>query len=164
MPSRRSLIQMSTAEARAFLAEQRVANVATTGPNSRPHLAPLWYVPRDDPGAPLAFETWTFAKSQKTMNLLRLALATVLFEAGESYETLRGLSLECDVTLIDGGDDTERVAAIGYELAVRYAPQGAEADEQLRDAVRAQAAKRVGLVFTPTKIVSWDHSKLGGGY
>jgi len=29
---------------------------------------------------------------------------------------------------------------------------------------RAQATKRVGLLFTPTKVVSWDHSKLGGAY
>lgn len=161
MPSRRARIEMSTTEAQSFLAEETVANVATMGPNSRPHLAPLWYVPREDPRAPLAFETWTFAKSQKALNLRRLAQATVLFEAGESYETLRGVSLECDVTL---SDDVERIAEIGYALAVRYAPAGAEADDQLRDAVRTQAGKRVGLLFTPTRTISWDHRKLGGVY
>jgi hypothetical protein len=30
--------------------------------------------------------------------------------------------------------------------------------------VRAQAQKRVGLTFRPTRIVSWDHTKLGGTY
>jgi hypothetical protein len=30
--------------------------------------------------------------------------------------------------------------------------------------VQKQAPKRVGLTFHPTRIVSWDHSKLGGTY
>jgi len=30
--------------------------------------------------------------------------------------------------------------------------------------VRKQAEKRVGLICRPTKIVSWDHAKLGGTY
>jgi hypothetical protein len=30
--------------------------------------------------------------------------------------------------------------------------------------VRVQAEKRVGLLFTPTSVVSWDHRKLGGAY
>jgi hypothetical protein len=30
--------------------------------------------------------------------------------------------------------------------------------------IRAQAQKRVGLTFRPTRIVSWDHTKLGGAY
>jgi hypothetical protein len=34
----------------------------------------------------------------------------------------------------------------------------------VREGVRAQAAKRVVIVVKPEKIVSWDHSKLGGAY
>jgi hypothetical protein len=30
--------------------------------------------------------------------------------------------------------------------------------------VEGQAPKRVGLTFHPTRIVSWDHGKLGGTY
>ncbi|AEK47814.1 hypothetical protein RAM_46745 [Amycolatopsis mediterranei S699] len=30
--------------------------------------------------------------------------------------------------------------------------------------ITGQAAKRVGLVFRPTKVVSWNHGKLGGTY
>jgi len=30
--------------------------------------------------------------------------------------------------------------------------------------VLKQAQKRVALRFTPTRIVSWDHRKLGGSY
>jgi hypothetical protein len=29
--------------------------------------------------------------------------------------------------------------------------------------IAKQAPKRIGLTFTPTRIVSWDHRKLGEG-
>lgn len=161
--SRRDQIRMTDREIREYLAEQRVINVATMGPNGRPHLAPLWYVPHGggDAGGELRLETWTYRRSQKVANLCRLAQATVLAESGETYEELRGVSMETDVEIID---DTERTLAIGTDLMRRYTFDGAEIPEEAIDALRAQATKRVGLVFTPTKIVTWDHSKLGGTY
>jgi PPOX class probable F420-dependent enzyme len=153
--SRRGEVQMTPEEITAFLGEGRTANIATMGPNGRPHLVALWYVPRGD-----VLETWTYAKSQKAMNLRRLPQATILVETGESYERLRGVSMECDVELVT---DTEKITAIGQRLMHRYAenPQVATAGSQF---VRLQAPKRIGLVCRPTKIVSWDHSKLGGSY
>lgn len=161
--SRRDQIRMSATEVGEFLSAQRVINVATMGPNGRPHLAPLWYVPRvDDVDAP-RLETWTYERSQKVRNLRRLAEATVLIEAGESYEKLRGVSMECDVEIVDDADETLR---IGIDLMHRYTfeDETVEVPPSLVDALRKQAAKRVGLVFTPTKTVSWDHAKLGGAY
>lgn len=146
---------MTPEEIEAFLQEGRTANIATMGPNGRPHLTALWYVPRGD-----VIETWTYAKSQKAVNLQRLPQATILVETGDSYEKLRGVSLECDVELVT---DTEKITLIGQQLMLRYTsnPQVATAGSQF---VRLQAPKRVGLICRPTKIVSWDHSKLGGTY
>lgn len=146
---------MSDEEIVAFLAEGRTANLATIGPNGRPHLVALWYVPREN-----VIETWTFAKSQKAANLRRQPLATLLVESGDSYEKLRGVSMECDVELVT---DVEKITAIGQRLMSRYSssPQVATSAGQF---VRLQAPKRVGLVCRPTKIVSWDHSKLAGTY
>ncbi|MCA1655180.1 MAG: pyridoxamine 5'-phosphate oxidase family protein [Pseudonocardiaceae bacterium] len=153
--SRRGQVRMTPEEVTAFLAEGRVANIATTGPNGRPHLVSLWYVPHGD-----VLETWTYAKSQKAMNLRRLPQATILIEVGDTYEKLRGVSMECDVELVE---DTEKIAAIGQQLTGRYteSPELAASASQF---VRLQARKRVGLICRPTKIVSWDHSKLGGTY
>jgi len=155
MPSRRDQIQMSPEEIAAFLAEGKVANIATIGPNGRPHLVALWYVPNGD-----VIETWTFAKSQKAANLRRLPQATILVETGDSYEKLRGVSMECDVELVT---DVEKITSIGQQLTHRYSSNQeiATAGSQF---VRLQAPKRLGLVCRPTKIVSWDHSKLGGTY
>jgi len=155
MSSRREQIKLSPEEVADFLAAEKVANVATIGRNGRPHLVPVWYLTDGK-----TITTWTYQSAQKVANLRRLAQATVLVEAGASYEELRGVSMECDVEIVEDG---ERVAEIGAALTERYSgsPEVAVAASQF---VRAQAVKRVGLVFTPTRTVSWDHRKLGGTY
>jgi PPOX class probable F420-dependent enzyme len=146
---------MTDEELNGFLDEQMIMSCATIGPNGRPHLIALWYVPDGT-----ALTGWTYAKSQKAKNLERDPRATVQVEDGVQYHELRGAMLECDVEL---ERDTERVADIGMSLFERYAG-GAELPEGTRDMVLAQAPKRVGLRFTPTRIVTWDHGKLGGTY
>ena len=156
--SRRDQIRMTEDEVRAYFAEQKVINVASVGPNGRPHLAPLWYYPHED-----GIATWTYSTSQKAKNLRRLPEATVLIEDGDSYEKLRGVSLEADVEIVE---DTDEVTRMGTALMQRYsgAKPGDPASAELSAFIAGQAAKRVGLVFRPTKIASWDHSKLGGTY
>ena len=145
---------MSEDELRAFLDEQMVMQCATVGRSGRPHLVPLWYVAD---GSEL--RGWTYAKSQKAKNLERDARATVGIEDGVQYTELRGVMLECDVAL---ERDTGRVMDFGLELFSRYVD--GELGPETREAVEKQAPKRVGLTFRPTKIVSWDHRKLGGAY
>jgi nitroimidazol reductase NimA-like FMN-containing flavoprotein (pyridoxamine 5'-phosphate oxidase superfamily) len=156
--SRRDQIRMTEGEVRAFFAEQKVINVASVGPNGRPHLAPLWYFPHEDGVA-----TWTYGTSQKAKNLRRLPEATVLIEDGDSYEKLRGVSLEADVEIIE---NTVEVTRMGITLMQRYAgaKPGDPVPDELSSFIAGQAPKRIGLVFRPTKIVSWDHTKLGGKY
>jgi len=153
--SRRDQIKMTDDELLAFLEEQKIVSVATVGPRGRPHLVPLWYVPE---GAVL--RGWTYAKSQKARNLERDPRATLQVEAGVQYHELRGAMLECDVDLVRDTGDT---AAIGIELFTRYG-EGSEPGAEVREMVEQQAPKRVGVIFRPTRIVTWDHSKLGGAY
>ena len=155
MPSRRDQIKMSDRELRDFLVEQRIVQVVTAGPSGRPHLMPLWYLPDG-----LELRGWTYAKSQKAKNLERDPRATVGIDDGVAYEKLRGVMMECDVELVR---ETERVAEIGIALFERYGP-GGELAPAVREMVRGQAEKRVGLHFVPTRTVSWDHGKLGGVY
>ena len=156
--SRRDQIRMTEDEVRAYLDEQKVINVASIGPNGRPHLAPLWYFPHEDGVA-----TWTYGTAQKAKNFRRLPEATVLIEDGDSYEKLRGVSLEADVQIVE---DTAEVTRIGIALMQRYAgaKPGDPAPAELSAFIAGQAPKRIGLIFHPTKVVSWDHTKLGGTY
>jgi nitroimidazol reductase NimA-like FMN-containing flavoprotein (pyridoxamine 5'-phosphate oxidase superfamily) len=169
--SRREQIKMSEAEAAAFLAEERTVTCATAGPRGWPHLMPLWYVLR----TPLAEESspptprlwaWTYGVSQKVRNLERDPRATLQVEAGEQYQELRGMMLECDVVV---HHDLEVVKALGHEIFARYAsPRGEPPVENLPAEVGAmvdkQAAKRVALEFVELRRASWDHRKLAGTY
>jgi hypothetical protein len=159
MASRRDQIRMSDDEVRAFLAEQMVMTIGTIGPNGRPHLMALWYVPtkgvRPLLGSDPLLTGWTYAKSQKAKNLERDPRATIQVETGVQYHELRGVMMECDVEM---DRDAE---PYGLALFERYA---GTLDEAVTTMVEKQAPKRVGLRFKPTRIVSWDHSKLGGAY
>jgi PPOX class probable F420-dependent enzyme len=155
MASRRDQIRMSDDELRDFLAEQKIVSVATLGPQGRPHLVPLWYVPQGDD-----LIGWTYAKSQKAKNLERDPRATLQVEDGVDYQELRGAMLECDV---DMEREPERVAEYGRALFTRYGP-GGELAPEVNEMVEQQAGKRVGLRFRPTRVLSWNHAKLGGTY
>jgi hypothetical protein len=155
---RRAQIQMSDDEVRAFLEEERTVICATNGPRGWPHLMPLWYLlrPTGDADAPQVW-AWTFAKSQKAVNLGRDACATLQVEAGESYDQLRGVMLECDVVV---HSDVELVRDFGLELYARYA----QVDDDVRAMVDAQAPKRIAMQFVERRRATWDHRKLGGVY
>ena len=159
---------MSEAEAASFLGEERTLTCATSGPRGWPHLMPLWYVTRDvpsgEPGPRLW--AWTYGVSQKVRNMERDPRATVQVEAGEQYQELRGLMLECEVVV---HRDLDVVKALGHEIFARYAsPRGQPPAENLPpevgEMVDKQAAKRVALEFVELRRVSWDHRKLRGVY
>lgn len=172
---------MSEAEVASFLAEERTVTCATIGPRGWPHLMPLWYVLRGVPsgedsgaGAPDAppvaagprVWAWTYAASQKVRNIERDPRVTLQIEAGESYQELRGVMIECEAIV---HRDIEAVAALGEEIFKRYgAPRGEPPLQALPaevgEMVRKQAAKRVALEFVERRRASWDHRKLDGVY
>jgi PPOX class probable F420-dependent enzyme len=152
--SRRDAIRMTPEEVAAFLDEQRTLTCATNGRDGWPHLMPLWYALRGD-----ELWAWTYAKSQKVRNLERDPRCTLQIEAGEAYGELRGVMVQAECELVR---DLDAVAQIGAELATRYG--GGSLGGELSEAMRRQAAKRIGLRFVARSTVSWDHRKLGGTY
>jgi Pyridoxamine 5'-phosphate oxidase len=166
--SRREQIRMSDTEVAAFLAGERTVTCATSGPRGWPHLMPLWYVLRDPPeGEPgPRMWAWTYAASQKVRNLERDPRSTLQVEAGEAYEELRGVMLECEAVI---HRELETVAPLGEAILLRNsvardAPPPSEMSSQALEALEAQAAKRVGLEFVEVRRATWDHCKLGGAY
>ncbi len=97
---------------------------ATVGLRGWPHLMPLWYVLRERTGGRPGPQlwSWTYAASQKVRNLERDPRATLQVEAGEVYQELRGVMLECEVAI---HRDLEIVKVLGHEIFTRYAtPRG----------------------------------------
>jgi PPOX class probable F420-dependent enzyme len=149
--SRREQIKMSEAEAAAFLAQERTVTCATAGPRGWPHLMPLWYVLREGD-----LWAWTYAASQKVRNLERDPRATLVVEAGEHYDELRGVMLRTEAVIERAADF---VAALGFALYERYLATD-RLPEEVRASIAKQAPKRVAIRFAERSRVSWDHRKL----
>jgi len=152
--SRRDQIHMTDDEVRTFLEDGRDLQVASINADGTPHLVTMWYAVRD---GRLAF--WTYAKSQKIVNLRRDPRLTVLVATGDRYEELRGVSISGRAELVE---DRDQVISYGEAVYERY--WGPLDSEAVREGVRTMGAKRVVVVVKPEKVVSWDHSKLGGAY
>ena len=153
MASRRDAIKMTDAEIRAFLEAGRDLQVASINADGTPHLVTMWCGMQD---GEVAF--WTYAKSQKIVNLRRDPRLSVLVATGDRYEQLKGVSIIGRAEIVDDPDEVLRYGEVVYE---RY---WGPLDDTVRDGVRAMGAKRVVIRVKPEKILSWDHSKLGGAY
>jgi PPOX class probable F420-dependent enzyme len=150
---------MTSDEVHDFLREHRTAQVATVDGHGMPHLVAMWYGLLDGD-----LVMWTYAKSQKARNLRRSPKIACLVESGERYEELRGVSLTGEAEV---SDDREYVMRVGE--AVLFGPRTAGVAEAgleagARDILERTGAKRVAITVKATKVVSWDHRKLGGRY
>jgi PPOX class probable F420-dependent enzyme len=152
--SRRDQIKMSEAEVQAFLEEQRTMSIATIGRDGRPHVVAMWYAFLD--GVP---SFWTFAKSQKVVNLRRDARVTCMVEAGDTYDQLRGVELVARAEIVEDSTEVQRFGIVEFE---RY--QNMKVTEALMPQVMQMANKRVVVRIHTERVVSWDHRKLGGTY
>jgi hypothetical protein len=57
--------------------------------------------------------------------------------------------------------EVELAEFLDSQRMVTCATLGAADGPELRAALTPQAAKRVGIRFSPTRVSSWDHRKLG---
>jgi len=151
--SRRQQISMTDEEIHTFLQEQRTLQVATIDHDGFPHLVAMWYILQEQ-----RIVFWTYAKSQKAVNLRRDPRLTCLVESGQSYQELRGVQIKGRATIID---DRAYVQGYGEQIFARYT---GPLEASVRPMIAAQAAKRLVVIVEPVEIVSWDHRKLGGVY
>jgi PPOX class probable F420-dependent enzyme len=150
--NQRAQIVMSDAEVAEFLQRSRTATVASLGPDGRPHLVAMWY---GIIGGAVYIETK--AKSQKAVNLRRDPRMVFMVEAGTGYDTLRGVSLEGEATVIEESDGEEYWAA-AISVYERYT---GPYTEQARPVVEFMMNKRIVVQLVPQRVRSWDHRKLG---
>jgi PPOX class probable F420-dependent enzyme len=150
--NQRAMIVMTPAEVAEFLARSRTATVASIGPDGMPHLVAMWYGIIGD-----AVYIETKAKSQKAVNLRRDPRMAFMVEAGTSYDSLRGVSLEGTAVIIEESDGEEYWAA-ARSVYERYT---GPYTEEARPVLDFMMNKRVVVKLVPERVRSWDHRKLG---
>ena len=141
---------MTDDEIAEFIDHSRTATLATVSPGGRPHLVAMWYAVVDG-------EIWfeTKAKSQKAVNLRRDSTVTVMIDDGQTYDTLRGVSIDGRAEIVDDPDSLLRV---GISVWERYT--GPYSDD-MRPFVDQMMYNRIAVRVVPTRMRSWDHRKLG---
>ena len=152
MAKQRDAIRMNDAELAELYAECRSLQVATIGKDGAPHLTTLWFTVHD---GKILFET--YGKSQKVMNLRRDPRIAVLCEAGETYDQLRGVSIQGRAELVEEGERLQEL----MRILVNHHFAG-QTEEQVKATAAQMAQKRIVVVVHPDKTISWDHRKLGG--
>ena len=148
--NQRSQIQLSDDEITEFIAQSRNATMATVSAEGQPHLVAMWYAVID---GQLWFETK--AKSQKAVNLRRDGRLSVLFESGNTYDSLKGVSLEGKGVIVD---DADALWQVGVSIWERYT---GPYTEEMRPFVEIMLNKRVAVRLDVERTRSWDHKKLG---
>ncbi len=157
--SRRDQIIMTPDEVNAYLKNKLTIVINSIGRDGVPHPAPMWFAVEDDG----AIVMTTFTKSQKIKNLKRDPRVTLLLEDGTVYAELRGVIFHGEAEL---ERDTDVVVQVLRTISGRGDNRGGgdALSEAEQAGMRAQAEKRTVMRVRPTKVVSWDHRKLGGVY
>jgi PPOX class probable F420-dependent enzyme len=151
MASGRDAVRMTDEELTEFLDANMKVQVATIGPDGRPHLTTLFYVMVD---GQMFF--WTYGRSQKIKNLRRDPRITCLVEDGVEYFELRGATINGKARLLE---DYDELVELGGRVAKRMAG-GMDLGEFGDQIVAQQARKRVGVIVEPDRIATWDHRKM----
>ncbi|WP_163553954.1 pyridoxamine 5'-phosphate oxidase family protein [Candidatus Frankia alpina] len=141
-------IAMERAEVDAFLTEERVCRVATTGPDG-PHLTPLWFV-----WDGRALWLWSIVRSQRWTDLTRDPRTAVLVDAGIGYGELRGVELRGRFAPVG---EAPRADVPNPELEV---PERLFADKYAGGGTTGPDGRHGWLRLNPEKVTSWDFRKL----
>src|SRR6185295_7953785 len=99
MAGRRDQISLTPDEVEAFLDVERTLQVASINGDGTPHLVAMWYTRHQ---GDIAF--WTYAKSQKVVNVRRDPRITVMVETGAKYEELKGVTIYGRARIIEDLD------------------------------------------------------------
>ena len=145
---------MTETEVAEMLAAHNKVQLATNGPDGFPHLVTMYYVMMD---GQITF--WTYRTSQKALNLGRDPRISCLVEVGNEYFDLKGVLVQGITRRIE---DPAVILEIGRGITGTFTDPTAMATDAVTDYVEHAARKRFGYAVEPSKVISWDHTKLLG--
>ena len=147
--NRQSQIQMTPEEQAKYLKHARTMILCTIDKDGYPHAVAMAFMVKDG-----CIYMTSFRKAQKVVNARRNPKVAVLVESGLKYNDLRGVMIRGNCEIIDDADEVWKIMR-----EVRASQEGGNA-APTNAVVQERAKKRAVLKITPTKVSSWDHSKL----
>lgn len=146
-------IAMSDEQRDAYLAEQRVARVGSLSADGAPHVTPLWFGWDGE-----CLWLYSIVRAQRWADLVRDPRVSIVVDSGVEYLDLQGVEISGTAEVVGeaprtGADNPELVEIEGI-FARKY--MGGE--QMFHDGGHAW------LRITPSKISSWDFTKLAAIY
>ncbi|WP_030200050.1 pyridoxamine 5'-phosphate oxidase family protein [Streptomyces sp. NRRL S-87] len=142
-------IMMSRGELDAFLAEQRTCRVATVSPDGRPHVGALWFA-----WDGTALWLYSITRSRRWADLRKDPRISVVVDAGEEYDDLRGAELSGTVEFVG---EAPRTGEPHPELLV---PERLFAAKNFGLDTMPHDGRHAWLRLVPASVVTWDFRKL----
>ena len=130
-----------------LLAANRTLVLGTHGHDGFPHLTTLWYAP--DPVAGVIV-VWSYARSQKIVNIRRVPRVSFIVEVGEQPGEFRAAVGLGRARVVD---ELREVEQIGRRILERGLGRGVAVPELESLGLR----KRVGVEIAVERFRSWDH-------
>jgi hypothetical protein len=134
--------------------------VATIGPGERINLTPLWF-------AWAGGKVYFYCRGQKIANLRRGGTCSVLVDRNERFPELQGAMLQGSAVVLESADEEAAdpdLPAAQSQMGPKYAGGHGEPTPQSTDGLRFAPSARGRswrwVVFTPTRVVTWDNTKL----
>lgn len=155
MSSLRGGIALTGEETDELLSSCWLLRIATHGPGDRINLTPLWFAWVDG-------SIYAYCRGQKVTNLRRDPRVTVLVDRNERFPELQGVMIEGTATVLENFDAEDRdpgLAKAHDVMGEKYA--GGRGAGRSRAVVRRAAGTAHRWVrIEPTRVVSWDNTKL----
>jgi PPOX class probable F420-dependent enzyme len=141
---------MNPGEISDFLERSRTLTLSSHNRDGSIHSVAMWYGFID---GDIAFSTR--AKSQKAINIRRNDNITCLIESGSlDYDRLMGVEIIGTAQIVTDPPQRFQQARSSYQRNV------AEYSDEDRALVEAIVVNRLVVRVVPTRIATWDHSKL----
>lgn len=146
-------ISMSKEEIETFLSVPRMARMATTGSNGKPHLVPVWYYYDGTNILVTATKGTKRAKNVKYNPNVSIVIDIVEGKAEDiSYLNAKAVVIEGEAEI---RDDTD--GSFAKKMYKRYAGKNALENPMVQASV---IMPRYILTIRPVKVMSWDLSKI----
>jgi nitroimidazol reductase NimA-like FMN-containing flavoprotein (pyridoxamine 5'-phosphate oxidase superfamily) len=133
--------------------------VATIGPGSRINLTPLWFGWGSE-------KIWFYCRGQKVANLRRNPVCTVLVDRNERFPELQGAMFQGNARVLEDAAAEaaeEGMEEVRWQMGTKYAGGHGESAEPRKNESSARGRHWRWVVFTPSKLVTWDNHKIKRG-
>lgn len=147
-------IHLSQSEIDHLLTTESRIRIATIGPGTEINLTPMTF-------GYAGGQIYIFGRGQKVVNLRRNPTTTVLVDVGDAWRELQGVMMRGTARILEDAQAEQadlNLAAAQLNLGQKH---GMTQDGEVQPyKATAAGSSRRWIVFEPTKIVTWDNSKL----